>query len=126
MSWFLIWCESRGRAQGSGWRADLGIFPTLLAVLSVGSMCGTMLLLLALQMWQLGFIYFFVVLYLVVCNFPQQLLLAPVVSLYFLTQGGICPGASPVASHPRSQPISTGQSLSSLSEGHRSQAGPAS
>ena len=128
MSWLLMWIDSRGKAQGSGQRADLGVLPTLFIVLCAGSMCGTLLLLLALQKWQLGFIYFFVFLYLVACNFPQQLFLVPVVSLYFPTQGGICPGANPVARHPRSQRLLSQQVSPrlALSEGHRSQTGPAS
>ena len=50
-SWFLIWAEGRGGLVG---------LPTPLAMLSAGGMRSTLLLLPALQKWQLGFFGLFV------------------------------------------------------------------
>ena len=108
-SWFLIWGEGSGCVQGSGRRAGLRVLPTPLVVLCARGMRSTLLLLLtpfllsALQKWLLGFLVF---LYLFVHNLPQlqhahSYFQSLIVSLYFVAQGDICPGASMAALQQR-------------------------
>ena len=83
--------------------------PTPLVVLCAGGMLSALLLLQALQKWQLGFLIF--------CFFlgPEfaptahalSYFLSHIVSLYFVAQGEVYPGASTAAKGPRSQPVSS-------------------
>ena len=87
-----------GCVQGLAQRGYLGGLPTSWVVLRAGGIHSTLFLFLALQKWWLGFV-FFLSCYpefapsAHACSYFQSL----IISLYFVAQGDVCPGASPVA-----------------------------
>ena len=82
----------------------LGGLPTPLVVLSAGGVLSALLLLLALQKWQLGFWSFCILLSIICPNYAcTQLFLVPYIFFVFCCWGDICPGASTAAKGPRCQ-----------------------
>ena len=100
-----------GCVQGSGRRGGLGGLPTPLVVLRAGGMRRTLLLLPALQKWQLGVL---VSLYLVVHSLPQLHMHAVIFSLIrflcILSLKETCVQGQALQRRvpgPRSQPVSS-------------------
>ena len=97
-----------GVGSGIGPEGGSGILPILLVVLCAGNMHSTLLLLLALKKWQLGFWSFCILLSIICPNCSRMWLFFFPCFLYFVAWGDICLGTRTIAKGPRSrsQPVS--------------------
>ena len=106
VSWFLARGEVGG-CPGLGQRGGLSDLPAPSLALTTGGVGTALSLLRALQRWQLNFWSFF---HLLVYNLPRQsiymVISSPLVSLYVVAGGDICPGACTAAKGPRSWSVS--------------------
>ena len=103
-------------SRGLGRKDGLSGLPTPLVVLSAGGMPSTLLLLpipcFCYRLFKSGSWVFLVSLYLLGPEFAptahaRSYFLSHIVSLYFVAQGEVYPGASTAAKGPRSQPVSS-------------------